>query len=274
MNSMKLLAGLLSSLLVTIVFALSLNWIFFNNVLQADYLMQKVKETNVGTHISQLMLVQFTAGLDDGAEKKQAEKVVSALFAPGYIESKLETVLTDFESFLKQNGATPKITFQELDGEAKKLGITLPQELTSGSISPSDKIAKQLKADYARVQKFESVGIIAASALFLVLFLISIKRREYGALMSFFYFSAFWHVLAYAFFVYGPNSIYGLIPPAPKITAPLVKGAELLIASVFRDIGQQLLVFGAVFLGIGLVVTGFAWISKLRHKPARRTNAA
>ncbi len=265
---MKILAGLLSSLLVVLVLSSCLTLALRQTVLNTTYISNKISSTHLTTDISAALPAVISSKAGDGPDTKQVAAVAQKVLTPQALQTKVDLALTQLNDYLNRSGPTPQLDLRDLAAQAKAQGFELPAEVTTQPFTLKSETAQKIKQGYEIGNKAYFVSLTTTLVLLLILFLICVKEKTYKFLISLFLFSALLQTALFVITKYLPSFIAPKIPQSDVAFRSLQTAAEAFAWSVLSDVGQWFLVFAITFFVLGFVTLGFAAISRIRHKRA------
>lgn len=260
---MRFLMAFLASLLATTVFSLVITFVARTTVFDPNYLAGKAHNTEVYTIIQDLILGAAVSNAPDPEVKQALRQALDKVVTPRYIQQKIETIAPQFDARIRGGTKVPTFDLSDFGDQAKSAGFPTDTSTINQLIPLPDKLDSQLILAYNLSTNIQYLGILGSLIVLLIIFLWSVKFREYRSLIYFFIATAVWLGITGLIFVYIPDLVSKsiLLPNQPGTA---IKALAPLVSSISRDMGVQMLYFGLGFILVGIAVFGLSRISKAK----------
>lgn len=262
---MKFLSAVVASLLITVIFSAVMSFVFNRTLLNVDYLKAKADEVHLIEELKQKvpdMIASQSEGSakEKAAQKAQVEKAIKSINLEGDINS----YLSDLAKHYNAGGPNPELNLNDIAKQARSAGLEVPADVKPVSIP--NQLDSQIKTVTATSQKTQTLSLVSAGILFLVLLLICLKEHSYGSMVYVCLMSALsFGVIAFLFKV-EPTNFFKSFTPGDEAVQQFMPVIEKLVKSIAADLGQQFLWFTVGFGIATAVFAGFAIVSRTRRK--------
>lgn len=265
---MKFLAGMLASLLVPLVLAASVSFVVSRTIMRPGYLHAQAQQSGFYPEAAKVLQQATVHGLQGDGMKLEPhmEQTIATIFSAGYIEKKVGTFLSEFYARYQNDGPVPIIDLRDLveqaraagmpavDGSADDLYLEIPAETDV-----------QLQQFFNGYSTWSALDAWVSLALFLLLVLISVYIRSYGALVFLFGMSAFLQVLLVLVFRIAPGAILNNMPVESQ-WQQIADAVTKLATRVTADMALQFILLAGAFGVAFILALGVMIISKIRHR--------
>ncbi len=265
-KSMKIIAGFLSSLLVPLLLSASLSLVVRKTIMDSGYIGHKIETTQVTTDLSRVLPGLIVKQAGPGVDAKQVQAVVQTVLTPGAIQSKVTDGLSQLNSYLANNGAVPELDLRDLAIQARKSGLDIPDELTTKPLVLPADTGSQLKRIYSLSNQIDMISLVATGVLFLLLFLICVRLKNYKFLVSLFLTNGAFQLVLFVAARYAPMLLLQHMPAVDPAAQELVVIGQKLGFSILGDIASWFGWLAVAFFAIGFVILGLSFVSATRHK--------
>ncbi|HEY1074467.1 MAG TPA: hypothetical protein VGE59_02090 [Patescibacteria group bacterium] len=267
---MKIIAGLIASLLVTLVFSVCLSLVMSRTILHGDYLSKELKSAQVYPKLATAAGVLVAHQSEGQITPEAVEALIHKHLPEDIFQARAGTWLTELEKHMKENAAAPAFSLPELTAMAHDLGIDLPKNTIPQSFSLPAQTDEKITQNYQKVARTQQWLYIVAGGLFLLLFLISVTTRSYGSLVYLFFASAALQGLMFAALRFGPNYLVAFIPKGEPGMEPIIESLASVFYKVLSDMAIQFAIIAIVFLVVGFVILGLSLVSHARQENEKR----
>ncbi len=265
---MKILARLIALILASAVFSLASGYILSRTLLHADYVAPRAKEAKVFDAGAQLL--PTLAVPQEKRNTKDGQKLyanLSTLFTPAYIETKLTLFAQQLEEHYRNGGPAPSIDLAALAVEAKAVGLDIDPATVKPLQIPAE-TDQHVQSSIGLAKGAQSIALISAIVLALLLILISIKIHDYSGIINVLVINTLLFVIAYVILRYAPTPLASLIPSDMPEIKPLTDALAQTVILLAKDISAQYMIGAIIFAVLSIAMYAIATISRLRHKPA------
>lgn len=266
---MRFIMAFLASVLTTVVFSLVLAFVSRTTLFDPNYLVSKVHDTEVYTVIQDLLLDAALSNAPDPEAKQALRQALDKVVTPRYIQSKIESIAPQIDARLKGGDIIPKVDLSDFDDQAKAAGYPVDASNINQSVALPEKLDSQIVTAYRLSNNILYLGILGSLIIVVVIFLWSIRFREYRTLIYFFVATAVWLGLTGVGMIYVPELVTNTFL-LPNQAGTTTKALAPIVSSVSRDMGVQILYTGLCFLFVGLAVFGISRISKAKTITAKQ----
>jgi hypothetical protein len=269
---MKFLAGLLSTLLIPLIFSAILGFTLSKTLLNAEYMSEKAKTSGLYTDIATIIPEQIAANSvrsEDPKEKEKMNQLLTSVLTPGYLETKVDTFLKDFNNRYMGDGSAPipEINLEELLVQARAQGVEVPEGDFQAKITIPTEQDAQIKAVFDKAKPAITGTVIGAVIAFLFLLLISIKIHSYWGIVWAFFVSALLQGLLFFVIKGSPVMLISYLEKS-EASAAFIPIVEKFLGSITEDISNQFGVWALVFAVATIITFGFSMVSLFRRREA------
>lgn len=253
----------MASILSTIVFSLVIAFVARTTVFDPNYLTAKVHNTEVYTVIQDLILDAALSNAPDPEVKQALRQALDKVVTPQYVQSKIENIAPQIDARLRGGDKIPTFDLSDFGDQAKSAGYPVDASSLNHSVAFPEKLDSQIVKVYTLSNNVQFMGMLGSLVILLVIFLWSVRFREYRSLIYFFVATSVWLGLTGFTMVYIPDLVMKtfLLPIQPDMTTKVLAP---IVSSVSRDMGIQILYAGLGFLCVGLAVLGISRVSKAK----------
>lgn len=257
---MKILAVIATSILINMVGAIIVTWVFMATLLNPHYLVQEADRANIYPGAQHLLLDSFVENIPEVQERQQTRDALDKVVTPDYLKKKVASLSEALYTRMHGGSVVPSLDVSDFGDQLKAAGYKIDTSNLPKSIPLPNTIDAPLTHGAAVAYLVQFWLAVGCGILFLVVLLISIKVRQYRSLIYFFLTTGLSVLSLALLFMYGPQVILEQLvrlDGAARATLPLF---EPMIVAIGRDIGMRFLYIG---LGFMLATIAFFAISRV-----------
>lgn len=270
---MKRLSKLISGLLATVLFAVTLSWVLDSTVFNAQFMKSRAQEANLYQGVAEQLPQLVTSGgqRTDDPNAVRTQELLKSVVTPEYVQNKLEPFLDSLETYLRGEGPPPVLDLTDLGRQATAAGLDVPPDtaLTKPTAIFAPKEGSRSEEGphpiLRLMQAVLRIGSILALLLAGLLMLVNHGFHRLTVLAKVLLTAGIFCALAALLLRLAPN-LLGVMINSNQDLGALKGPLKQLMTSMGLEIGSLLLMVAAAYGAGAIVIGGAGWHLTRTHE--------